>query len=192
LYILKLNISLILQFVTQSTGHVWQSARKIARNSKISIQCSSSGIEMAQRWKKYFSNAVEACRKTRLQSRRFKNIHGMGKAFRLVFTQNVMFPRKSWLLENIDISKILTVRNQSPKNWFVEIHLHILGRYREGIDKPEPIVWKTRLRCALNKMPDIRELPEMSRLDISDPYRVYELLPPMHKGMSHWCDSQIK
>ena len=60
-----------------------------------------------------------------------------------------------------------------------------LGRYREGIDKPEPIVWKTRLRCALNKMPDIRELPEMSRLDISDPYRVYELLPPMHKGMAH-------
>ena len=61
------------------------------------------------------------------------------------------------------------------------------GRYREGVDKPEPIVWKTRLRCALNKMPDIRELPEMSRLDISDPYRVYELLPPMHKGkgMSH-------
>lgn len=56
------------------------------------------------------------------------------------------------------------------------------GRYREGIDKPEPIVWKTRLRCALNKMPDIRELPELSRLDVSDPYRVYELLPPVHKG----------
>ena len=31
-------------------------------------------------------------------------------------------------------------------------------------------------------MPDIRELPDMSRLDISDPYRVYELLPAMHKG----------
>ncbi|CAG5082114.1 Oidioi.mRNA.OKI2018_I69.PAR.g10034.t1.cds [Oikopleura dioica] len=56
------------------------------------------------------------------------------------------------------------------------------GRYREGVDKPEPIVWKTRLRCALNKMPDIRELPDLSRLDISDPYRVYELLPAVHKG----------
>ena len=67
----------------------------MARNSKISIQCSSSGIEMAQRRKKYFSNAMEACRKTRLQSGRFKNIHGMGKAFRLVFNQNVMFRRKS-------------------------------------------------------------------------------------------------
>lgn len=56
------------------------------------------------------------------------------------------------------------------------------GRYKEGVDKPEPIVWKTRLRCALNKMPDIRELPDLSRLDISDPYRVYELLPSVHKG----------
>ncbi|CAK8671124.1 unnamed protein product [Clavelina lepadiformis] len=56
------------------------------------------------------------------------------------------------------------------------------GRYREGVDKPEPIVWKTRLRCALNKMPDIRELPDRSRLDISEPYRVYQLLPPVHKA----------
>jgi len=56
------------------------------------------------------------------------------------------------------------------------------GRYRAGIDKPEPIVWKTRLRCALNKMPDIRELPERSRLDVSEPYRVYQLLPPVHKA----------
>ena len=44
-------------------------------------------------------------------------------------------------------------------------------------------MWKTRLRCALNKMPDIRELPDLSRLDISDPYRVYELLPAVHKGI---------
>nr|NP_001071742.1 interferon regulatory factor like protein [Ciona intestinalis]BAE06513.1 interferon regulatory factor like protein [Ciona intestinalis] len=56
------------------------------------------------------------------------------------------------------------------------------GRYREGVDKPEPIVWKTRLRCALNKMPDIQEIPERSRLDISEPYRVYRLLPPVHKA----------
>ena len=56
------------------------------------------------------------------------------------------------------------------------------GRYREGIDRPEPIVWKTRLRCALNKMQDIKEIPGRSRLDISEPYRVYQLLPPIHKG----------
>lgn len=30
-------------------------------------------------------------------------------------------------------------------------------------------------------MPDIRELPAHSRLDVAEPYRVYELLPPVHK-----------
>ena len=39
-------------------------------------------------------------------------------------------------------------------------------------------------------MPDIRELPEMSRLDISDPYRVYELLPAVHKG-KYFCLMKI-
>ena len=94
----------------------------------------------------------------------------------------ILILRKYQFIENIDLSKELIHRKKH----------NISGRYREGIDKPEPIVWKTRLRCALNKMPDIRELPEMSRLDISDPYRVYELLPPMHKGMTHLCDSEIK
>ena len=48
-------------------------------------------------------------------------------------------------------------------------------------------MWKTRLRCALNKMPDIRELPDRSRLDVSEPYRVYQLLPPVHKGEFARC-----
>jgi len=55
------------------------------------------------------------------------------------------------------------------------------GRFREGIDQPEPIVWKTRLRCALNKMSDVRELQGKSRLDHDNPYRVYELLPAVVK-----------
>jgi len=55
------------------------------------------------------------------------------------------------------------------------------GRFREGVDQPEPIVWKTRLRCALNKMSDVRELQGKSRLDHDNPYRVYELLPTVVK-----------
>ncbi|XP_043921088.1 interferon regulatory factor 4 [Protopterus annectens] len=51
------------------------------------------------------------------------------------------------------------------------------GKYREGIDKPDPPTWKTRLRCALNKSNDFEELVERSQLDISDPYKVYRIVP---------------
>uniref|UniRef100_A0A6I8P148 IRF tryptophan pentad repeat domain-containing protein n=1 Tax=Ornithorhynchus anatinus TaxID=9258 RepID=A0A6I8P148_ORNAN len=56
------------------------------------------------------------------------------------------------------------------------------GKYREGADKADPSTWKTRLRCALNKSADFQEVPERSQLDISDPYKVYQIV-------SEWdCD----
>ncbi|XP_076828356.1 interferon regulatory factor 4a [Brachyhypopomus gauderio] len=51
------------------------------------------------------------------------------------------------------------------------------GKYREGVDKPDPPTWKTRLRCALNKSNDFDELVDRSQLDISDPYKVYRIIP---------------
>ncbi|XP_055507625.1 interferon regulatory factor 4-like isoform X2 [Leucoraja erinacea] len=51
------------------------------------------------------------------------------------------------------------------------------GKFREGIDKPDPPTWKTRLRCALNKSNDFDELIDRSQLDISDPYKVYKIIP---------------
>ncbi|XP_029104787.1 interferon regulatory factor 4-like [Scleropages formosus] len=51
------------------------------------------------------------------------------------------------------------------------------GKYREGRDPPDPSVWKTRLRCALNKSTDFREVSERSQLDISEPYKVYKIQP---------------
>ncbi|XP_053333727.1 interferon regulatory factor 4 isoform X2 [Clarias gariepinus] len=51
------------------------------------------------------------------------------------------------------------------------------GKYREGIDKPDPPTWKTRLRCALNKSNDFEELVEKSQLDTSEPYKVYRVIP---------------
>lgn len=47
------------------------------------------------------------------------------------------------------------------------------GKYREGRDKADPTMWKTRLRCALNKSTDFQEVPERNQLDISEPYKVY-------------------
>lgn len=49
------------------------------------------------------------------------------------------------------------------------------------MDKPDPPTWKTRLRCALNKSNDFDELVERSQLDISDPYKVYRIIPEAAK-----------
>ncbi|XP_061883036.1 interferon regulatory factor 8 [Entelurus aequoreus] len=50
------------------------------------------------------------------------------------------------------------------------------GKFKDG-DKAEPATWKTRLRCALNKSPDFEEVTEKSQLDISEPYKVYRIVP---------------
>ncbi|XP_058149661.1 interferon regulatory factor 9 isoform X2 [Dasypus novemcinctus] len=50
------------------------------------------------------------------------------------------------------------------------------GKYKEG-DTEGPATWKTRLRCALNKSPEFKEVPENGRMDGAEPYKVYRLLP---------------
>ncbi|XP_068094225.1 interferon regulatory factor 9-like [Hyperolius riggenbachi] len=51
------------------------------------------------------------------------------------------------------------------------------NKYKTG-DKIEAAAWKTRFRCALNKSPEFQEQPGRSQLDISEPYKVYRLVPP--------------
>ncbi|KAJ8010693.1 hypothetical protein DPEC_G00077770 [Dallia pectoralis] len=50
------------------------------------------------------------------------------------------------------------------------------GKLSDG-DHADPASWKTRLRCALNKSPEFQEVNERSQLDISEPYKVYRLIP---------------
>nr|XP_056700905.1 interferon regulatory factor 4-like [Euleptes europaea] len=52
------------------------------------------------------------------------------------------------------------------------------GKHRDGRDRADPSAWKTRLRCALNKSADFQEVPERSRLDVAEPYKVYRVLAP--------------
>ncbi|XP_029286259.1 interferon regulatory factor 4-like [Cottoperca gobio] len=65
------------------------------------------------------------------------------------------------------------------------------GKFREGIDKADPPTWKTRLRCALNKSNDFEELVERSQLDISDPYKVYRVIPEGAKKRLRQEDSPL-
>lgn len=62
------------------------------------------------------------------------------------------------------------------------------GRFREGIDEPDYVKWKTRLRCAFNKAPDFEEVKDESQLDGPDPYRVYLLKP--RKSNNRFYDQQ--
>ncbi|CAF98734.1 unnamed protein product, partial [Tetraodon nigroviridis] len=56
------------------------------------------------------------------------------------------------------------------------------GKLSDG-DQDNPACWKTRLRCALNKSPEFTEVLERAQLDISDPYKVYRLVPFSEQGM---------
>ncbi|XP_051920042.1 interferon regulatory factor 1-like [Hippocampus zosterae] len=51
------------------------------------------------------------------------------------------------------------------------------GRYRPDQHKADPKTWKANFRCALNSLPDVRELREHSNKRGSDAYRVYKMLP---------------
>lgn len=57
------------------------------------------------------------------------------------------------------------------KDWAV-----VTGRYRSGQDLPDWPMWKTRLRCALHKAPDIHELRLRHNLHSDDPYKVYRFV----------------
>ncbi|XP_036054779.1 interferon regulatory factor 9 [Onychomys torridus] len=60
-------------------------------------------------------------------------------------------------------------------------------------------VWKTRLRCALNKSSEFEEVPERGRMDVAEPYKVYRILPPgalpaqrrVQKSPSKRCISSV-
>lgn len=56
-------------------------------------------------------------------------------------------------------------------------------KYQDG-EKVDAAAWKTRLRCALNKSPEFQEFPDRSQLDISEPYKVYRIVPPEEQGIA--------
>ncbi|VDP79712.1 unnamed protein product [Echinostoma caproni] len=57
------------------------------------------------------------------------------------------------------------------KDWAV-----VTGRYRAGVDSPDWPMWKTRLRCALNKAPDIQEVRQRHNLRCEEPFKVYRFI----------------
>lgn len=91
------------------------------------------------------------------------------------------FPGLAWVNQEEGIFRI-TWKHGGRADWseqdaliFKEWAIHT-GRFREGTDPNDYPAWKTRLRCALNKLPDIQEQKQLSCYDEPNPYRVYRFV----------------
>ena len=56
------------------------------------------------------------------------------------------------------------------------------GKYKEGRDLPDPRKWKTNFRCALNALPDIKDIREESCPGGKDAYKIYKMQPVRGRG----------
>lgn len=99
------------------------------------------------------------------------------------------FPGLQWVDKEQGIFRI-TWKHGGRADWseqdaliFKEWAIHT-GRFREGTDTPDWPSWKTRLRCALNKLPDIQEMKDRSCYDEPNPYRVYKFVDRKGSGSS--------
>uniref|UniRef100_A0A8C5WBG6 Interferon regulatory factor n=1 Tax=Leptobrachium leishanense TaxID=445787 RepID=A0A8C5WBG6_9ANUR len=55
------------------------------------------------------------------------------------------------------------------------------GRYKEGQKEPDAKTWKANFRCAMNSLPDIKEVKDRSIYKGSSAVRVYRMLPAQAK-----------
>jgi len=92
--------------------------------------------------------------------------------------------RKVWVNLTENAREIDGRRSRLSRCFVVQEWAKQTGRYRDGVDDEDYPSWKTRLRCALYKAPDIEELVAMRCTDRSDPYRVYRFKPsPSNPGV---------
>ncbi|XP_065098772.1 interferon regulatory factor 9 [Paramisgurnus dabryanus] len=110
---------------------------------------------------------------------------------------------RSWIVEQVNSGKYRGLEWDNPEKTMFRIPWKHAGKqdFRSEEDaaifkawaefkgklaengSSDPASWKTRLRCALNKSPEFGEVTERSQLDISEPYKVYRLIPLEEQGV---------
>uniref|UniRef100_W5KBS6 Interferon regulatory factor 9 n=1 Tax=Astyanax mexicanus TaxID=7994 RepID=W5KBS6_ASTMX len=108
---------------------------------------------------------------------------------------------RSWLIEQVNSGKYNGLLWDNPEKTMFRIPWKHAGKqdfrtdedgaifkawaeFKGKLGESDPASWKTRLRCALNKSPEFREVTERSQLDISEPYKVYMLVPLSEQGVA--------
>ncbi|KAM3876938.1 interferon regulatory factor 2-like [Diretmus argenteus] len=93
------------------------------------------------------------------------------------------YPGVSWLDQSAEVFQI-PWKHAARHGWSIDRDATLFrswamhtGRYRPGKDKPDPKTWKANFRCALNSLPDVRELQDHSRKRGNNAFKVYRMLP---------------
>uniref|UniRef100_UPI0031F5DB22 Interferon regulatory factor n=1 Tax=Danio rerio TaxID=7955 RepID=UPI0031F5DB22 len=97
-----------------------------------------------------------------IQSGRYPGVQWLDQSARVFQIPWKHAARHGW---NIDKDATLF------RNWAIHT-----GRYKPGIDKPDPKTWKANFRCALNSLTDVKELQDRSIKKGHNAFRVYALL----------------
>ncbi|XP_061615021.1 E3 ubiquitin-protein ligase RNF31-like [Phyllopteryx taeniolatus] len=106
---------------------------------------------------------------------------------------------RSWIVEQVSSGKFPGLRWEDEAETMFRIPWKHAGKqdfrkdedaaifkawaeFKGKLSESNPAVWKTRLRCALNKSPEFSEVLDRAQLDISEPYKVYRLVPVSEQG----------
>nr|XP_046213476.1 interferon regulatory factor 4-like [Oncorhynchus gorbuscha] len=97
--------------------------------------------------------------------------------------QSGKYPGVTWLDETTQVFQI-PWKHAARHGWNIDKDATLFrnwamhtGRYKPGIDKPDPKTWKANFRCALNTLPHVIELQGKSIKKGSNASRVYMMLP---------------
>ncbi|KAK1164682.1 interferon regulatory factor 1-like [Acipenser oxyrinchus oxyrinchus] len=93
------------------------------------------------------------------------------------------YPGLEWVDEKSGMFQI-PWKHAARQSWNIEKDASLFrnwamytGKYKPGIDNPDPKTWKANFRCALNSLPDVKELHNKSIKKGNNAFRVYLLLP---------------
>ncbi|KAM3924312.1 interferon regulatory factor 1 isoform 2-T2 [Leptodactylus fuscus] len=96
-------------------------------------------------------------------------------------------PGLSWLNQEEGIFQI-PWKHAARHGWDIEKDACLFrswavhtGKYKAGEKGPDPKTWKANFRCAMNSLPDIKEVKDKSVYKGSSAVRVYQMLPAQVK-----------